>query len=228
MCWWWCNTTSWQLVQFISFNSLRPSDAIWRHKSRTTLAQVMACCLTAPSHYLNQCWLITTKVYWYSSEDNFTTDTPAISCQNYSENYSFKISFKSPRGLLCESNNPLPEPTYHDWSTGELHRLHISIHEISLHCIIKSQLDLLVANKLIWKTPYQQETMHQQTTTIFSTHSWLALLPISHLVSQWLHCPTSCYSILMISLLQNKYSAPSLWLPHWGPCYCIFSIMVKL
>ena len=80
------------------FNSLRPSDAIWRHRSRTTLAQVMACCLTAPSHYLNQCWLIATKVYWYSSEDNFTTDTPAISCQNYSENYSFKISFKSPRG----------------------------------------------------------------------------------------------------------------------------------
>ena len=23
----------------------------------STLAQVMACCLTAPSHYLNQCWL---------------------------------------------------------------------------------------------------------------------------------------------------------------------------
>ena len=40
------------------FNSLRPSDAIWRHRSGSTLAQVMACCLTAPSHYLNQCWLI--------------------------------------------------------------------------------------------------------------------------------------------------------------------------
>ena len=36
-------------------NSLKPSDAIWRHKSGSTLAQVMACCLTAPSHYLNQC-----------------------------------------------------------------------------------------------------------------------------------------------------------------------------
>ena len=40
------------------FNSLRPSDAIWWHRSGSTLAQVMACCLTAPSHYLNQCWLI--------------------------------------------------------------------------------------------------------------------------------------------------------------------------
>ena len=40
----------------VTFNSLRPSDAIWRHRSGSTLAQVMACCLTAPSHYLNQCW----------------------------------------------------------------------------------------------------------------------------------------------------------------------------
>ena len=40
-----------------NLNSLRPSDAIWRHTSGSTLAQVMACCLTAPSHYLNQCWL---------------------------------------------------------------------------------------------------------------------------------------------------------------------------
>ena len=43
-------------------NSLWPSDTIWRHKSGSTLDQVMACCLTAPSHYLNQCWLIIIKV----------------------------------------------------------------------------------------------------------------------------------------------------------------------
>ena len=36
------------------FNSLWLSDAIWWQKSGSTLAQVMACCLTAPSHYLNQ------------------------------------------------------------------------------------------------------------------------------------------------------------------------------
>ena len=45
-------------------NSLWPSDAIWRHGSGSTLAQVMACCLTAPSHYLNHCWLIICKVQW--------------------------------------------------------------------------------------------------------------------------------------------------------------------
>ena len=35
-------------------------------KSGSTLAQVMACCLTAPSHYLNQCWLIISEVQWHS------------------------------------------------------------------------------------------------------------------------------------------------------------------
>ena len=29
-----------------------------------SLVQVMACCLTAPSHSLNQCWLILSKVLW--------------------------------------------------------------------------------------------------------------------------------------------------------------------
>ena len=42
----------------MTHNSLWPNDAIWRHGSGSTLAKVMACCLTAPSHYLNQCWLI--------------------------------------------------------------------------------------------------------------------------------------------------------------------------
>ena len=35
---------------------------IWRQGSWSTLVQVMACCLTAPSHYLNHCWLIISKV----------------------------------------------------------------------------------------------------------------------------------------------------------------------
>ena len=51
-------------------NSMGPSNAIWRCRSWSTHVQVMACCLTAPSHYLNQCWLINSnKVLWHSSED---------------------------------------------------------------------------------------------------------------------------------------------------------------
>ena len=32
----------------------------------------MACCLTAPSHYLNQCWLVIKDVLWLAPESNFT------------------------------------------------------------------------------------------------------------------------------------------------------------
>ena len=53
----------------IRFNSLGPSDAIWRWRSWSTLVQAMACCLTAQSHYLNNFWLIIRKVLWHSSED---------------------------------------------------------------------------------------------------------------------------------------------------------------
>ena len=63
------------VVQHI--NSLWPSDAIWQQWSESTLAQVMACCLMAPSHYLNQCWLIISKVQRHSSEGNFIRDTSA-------------------------------------------------------------------------------------------------------------------------------------------------------
>ena len=72
------------MAEFI--NSLWPGDTIWRHGTRSTLAQVMACCLMAPSHYLNQCWLIISKVKWHSSKGRFTRDNSAINHWNYLEN----------------------------------------------------------------------------------------------------------------------------------------------
>ena len=54
------------------FKSLWPSDAIWWHGIGSTLGQVMACYLTAPSHYLYQCWAIISKIPWHSSEDIVT------------------------------------------------------------------------------------------------------------------------------------------------------------
>ena len=85
-------------------NSLWPSDTIWWHRSRSTLVQVMACCLTAPSHYLNQCWLIISMVQWHLSESDFTRDAqPSIT----------KISMKIT--CLCFNSSP-PSATYmHQW-----------------------------------------------------------------------------------------------------------------
>ena len=42
-------------------NSLWHSDAIKRQGTQWILLQVMACCPTAPSHYLNHCWLLITN-----------------------------------------------------------------------------------------------------------------------------------------------------------------------
>ena len=81
-----------------SFNSLRPSDAIWRQWSWTTLAQVMACCLTAPSHYLNQCWLIIRGVLWHTSESSFAGIAQGIESGYEFEKDILKNIFKSPRG----------------------------------------------------------------------------------------------------------------------------------
>ena len=47
---------------FTFVNSLGPTDATWRQRTESTLAQIMACYLTVPSHYLNQCWLISSEV----------------------------------------------------------------------------------------------------------------------------------------------------------------------
>ena len=81
-----------------TINSLRPSDAIWRQRSGSTSDQVMAWCLMAPNHYLNQCWLIISKAEWHSSKGKFTRDTSVINRLNYLENEVPKISFKFPRG----------------------------------------------------------------------------------------------------------------------------------
>ena len=52
-------------------NSLWPSDAIWWYRSGLISVQVMVFCLMAPSHHLNQWWLIISEVLWHSREGNF-------------------------------------------------------------------------------------------------------------------------------------------------------------
>ena len=79
-------------------NKLRPSDTRWWHKSESTLAQIMACCLASSSHYLNQCWLIMSKVLGHFPEGNFTGNVQG-SCSWYEfENCPFEVTATSPSG----------------------------------------------------------------------------------------------------------------------------------
>ena len=86
-------------------------------RSRSTLAQVMACCLKSPGHYLNQCWIIISKVQWHSSVGSFTSETSAINQWNYLENNLSKISFKSPRGQWVNTDNK-PVQLHHYYLPG--------------------------------------------------------------------------------------------------------------
>ena len=96
------------------FNSLGPRNAIWRWRSWSTLVKVMACCLTAPSYYLNRCWLIISKVMWHSSEDIIKRRFEDTNQESKIENYIFKIILRSPRGQwvkrlvsrLCPVHSP--------------------------------------------------------------------------------------------------------------------------
>ena len=56
------------------------SPIIWMisHDCWSTLAQIMTCCLTAPSHYLNQCWQIICEILWHSSDGSFTRNSQDI------------------------------------------------------------------------------------------------------------------------------------------------------
>ena len=49
-------------------NSLWSNDAIWQHRSGSTMVQVMVCFLTAPSHYMNRCLVLISEVLWHPSE----------------------------------------------------------------------------------------------------------------------------------------------------------------
>ena len=105
-------------VKISRFNSLGPSDAIWRQRSGSPLAQVMACCLKAPSHYLNQCWLIMNLMLWHPPENNSIGISQNINSINEFENHNFKIITVSPRGQWVNSLRHHRCGSTFDWVTA--------------------------------------------------------------------------------------------------------------
>ena len=87
----------------IYLNSLRPDDAIWRHRSGSTLALEIISCLTAPNHCLNQSSRVTSNAQW----DQFY--------KGYLSHQSLILAWKF---LLKNSMLPcLPPPTPHPHPT---------------------------------------------------------------------------------------------------------------
>ena len=93
-----CIPESWgfQWWPIAQFNSLWPSDAIWRQRSGSTLAQVMACCLTHQAITWTNVDLSWVRVY----DNHLTAISPEIS-QASIDDISFKIAY-----LKFHSNLP--------------------------------------------------------------------------------------------------------------------------
>ena len=64
------------------------------------LVQVMACCLMAPSHYLNQCSFVIVEVQWHLSDSNFARDTSVTS-----HNIHLNITLKKDKIKRTNNNN---------------------------------------------------------------------------------------------------------------------------
>ena len=69
----------------------------YRDRFGSILAWVMSCCLTAPSHYLNQCWLAINKIHWHSFQGDIWLNTQDIDPQVIFQIYTFKITAMSPK-----------------------------------------------------------------------------------------------------------------------------------
>ena len=66
---------------------------IWLHRYASSMGQVIACCLSATSHYLPQCQLMITGVLYHSLEINLQV----FNINNF-EKYTHVIISISPRG----------------------------------------------------------------------------------------------------------------------------------
>ena len=82
---------SYQIWQWV--NSLWPSDAIWQHRSGSTLVHLMAWCHTAPRRYVNQRWLIISEdIYpWYQFQNYLFKSTPASPRVQWVNHLSFYL-----------------------------------------------------------------------------------------------------------------------------------------
>ena len=79
------------------FSTKWPSFWVWWQKTGSTLTQVMACCLMATSHYLNQWWLIIKEVQWQSLE---ITQPSIIKIGLKINSSKFNLNFPGAKGWM--------------------------------------------------------------------------------------------------------------------------------
>ena len=89
-----------------------PFNPLWHNDINSSISfgsgNSLACCLTAPTHYLNQFWLIISATQWQSTAGHFTIDATVINHQNYIESLLPTITLKSPSGHWVSQTRLVP------------------------------------------------------------------------------------------------------------------------
>ena len=138
----------------------------WRYLSGSTLAQEMACCLTAPSHYLNQ--LIIKVGVCHSPEGNITRSARELKPEHVLEDYV--ISTTCAKGQWVNSSNLVSECPGGQHS-GSLWQVSVCPHPPGEAI----QWSLLLSVQL--------------TITQHWCRWWLGVEQVtSHCLNQWWHC----------------------------------------
>ena len=85
-------------------NLLWPSDAIMENWIWVNIGSHNGLLSGAPSHYLNQCWLIISGVMWLSPEISFTVSAQATFLYNEYGNCIFNIAAHISKGPMSEKS----------------------------------------------------------------------------------------------------------------------------
>ena len=97
------NNVKWLKCKHIWPVSLWHCDGLWWHRSGSNFFKVMACCLTAPRHYLNQCWRIINQFVITSISSIFGQSLTIPSWSNVTtckpSCLKFKKKYVSPRKI---------------------------------------------------------------------------------------------------------------------------------
>ena len=154
------------------------SDAKWCRRSWSTFAEILDCCLTAPSHYINQCWQLINELLWHSSLELF--------CREWSRCQSPKCIQKW-QSHICH--------WWTHWPLGNLDKI-LAIFKLTLvndGCSISCEIDLKMnVTEPYWKVnlgsgnglvPSDNKPLPKQMLTQICVAIWS--LGHNELINEW-------------------------------------------
>ena len=173
-------------------NSSWPNDAIWQHRSWSTLALVMVWYLRTPSHYQNQYCLIIIEVLWQSPEDSFTEKKLIHQLLESALKSLIQNIFRSPRSqwvnshrkfkacaCLWQSTTLTPAP-----GRSECNSKNVIFNLLLLICIFRSSHD-----NAVWWMP---QDLTDDKSTLVQVMAWCHQATSHYLSQCWLSSMSPC------------------------------------